>query len=412
MKVTFFTREYPPHIYGGAGVHVKNLATQLGAMMEVEVRCIGEQANRQNRLQVKGYQPWSRMANTEERKFSGVLGTFSANLAMVSDALDTDVIHSHTWYASLAGYMAKVLYNIPFIVTVHSLEPSRPWKEEQLGSSYHLTSWAEKIALENADRIIAVSRNSRDEILQYFNVDSERIAVIHNGIDIDIWKPSPAGATRRQWKIPRDYILFVGRTSRQKGLKYLIEAMAQIDPDVALVCCTSAPDTPEVEKEIADLVKKQPRVLWINKLLREEQYIELYSHARLFVCPSIYEPFGIINLEAMACQKPVVASAVGGICEVVVPGETGYLVPPADPGALAEAVNSILRDRGKAQQMGKAGRKRVERQFTWQAIAEKTMDLYRSLLPEERQGQEVFTPALRDPSLFAKLYAGSNVSEH
>ncbi|NLC71607.1 MAG: glycogen synthase [Desulfuromonadaceae bacterium] len=408
MKVTLLTKEYPPHIYGGAGVHVKNLAAQLAALMEVEVRCIGEQESRRHHLSVKGYQPWERVW---EEKFTSVLGTFSANLAMVGKRVDADVIHAHTWYASLAGFMAKMLYNVPFVATVHSIEPLRPWKEEQLGRSYHLTNWAEKIALENADRIIAVSHNSRAEILQHFDVQPERIAVIHNGIDISTWKPSAARATRRKWAIPRDYILFVGRTSRQKGMKHLIQAMERIDPGVTLVCCTSAPDTPEVEQEIAALVARQPRVLWINELLREEQYVEIYSHAQLFVCPSIYEPFGITNLEAMACEKPVVASAVGGIPEVVVPGETGYLVPPADPRALAEAINTVLRDRRKAKQMGRAGRKRVEERFTWQAIAWKTMDLYRSLLPGTRAAEPLFFPHRGESPLASRGYANPPLSE-
>lgn len=385
MKATLLTKEYPPHIYGGAGVHVKHLSRQMAEIIDVEVRCMGEQNHLEGKLQVKGYQPWEHLTASGNKKFNGTLATFSANLAMVGDAMDADVVHSHTWYAALAGYMAKTLYNIPFVATVHSLEPLRPWKEEQLGRSYHLTTWAEKTALENADRIIAVSQNSRAEILQHFNVDPRRVVVIHNGIDTEMWRPSTSKTTRQEFGIQKNYILFVGRTSRQKGMKYLIEAMRHVDPDVQLVCCTSAPDTPEIEQEIASLVAEQPRVLWINKLLREEQYIELYSNARLFVCPSIYEPFGIINLEAMACERPVVASAVGGIREVVVPGETGILVPPGDPNALADAINSVLRDKNKARRMGLAGRQRVEGLFTWRAIAWKTLELYWELIQEGKR---------------------------
>jgi glycogen synthase len=306
---------------------------------------------------------------------------------MIRDPIDADIVHSHTWYGALAGYMAKVLYNIPYVATVHSLEPLRPWKEEQLGRSYHLTTWVEKIALENADRIVAVSKHARGEILDHFNVDAKNIAVIHNGIDLDTWRPASAKDTLRAYEISDDYILFLGRTSRQKGMTHLLDAMEYVDPGVRLVCCTSAPDTPEVEKEIAARVAKQKRVLWINTMLREDQAMELYTNASLFVCPSVYEPFGIINLEAMACETPVVASAVGGIQEVVVPGETGLLVPPADPRALAEAINKLLRDRRLARKMGKAGRLRVEKYFSWASIAKKTKDMYTEVIKERAQGK-------------------------
>ncbi len=386
MKVTFFTKEYPPYIYGGAGVHIKNLAANLSRIIDVEVRCIGDQAVKKERLEVKGYQAWDRMWEGKNPLFNSALGTFSCNLSMVRDAIDADIVHSHTWYAALAGYMAKILYNKPYVATVHSLEPLRPWKQEQLGRSYYLTTWVEKVALENADRIVAVSEHSSREILSYFNVEKKRIRVIHNGIDLETWHPVSSTATLQAFNVNEDYILFVGRTSRQKGMSHLIDAMEYIDPKVRLICCTSAPDTPEVEKEIAEKVARQPRILWINTLLREEQNIELYSHASVFVCPSVYEPFGIINLEAMACEVPVVASAVGGIKEVVVDGETGVLVPPADPRALAEAVNSLLRDRSRARKMGLAGRARVEKYFSWELIASKTLDMYRELIEERSAG--------------------------
>jgi glycogen synthase len=380
MKVTFFTREYPPHVYGGAGVHIKNLSRELARLIEVDVRCIGDQQVQAQRLRVQGYQAWNRMWEGGNPKFNSALGTFSANLSMVRDPIDADIVHTHTWYASLAGFMAKLLYRVPFVATVHSLEPLRPWKEEQLGRSYHLTTWAEKVALENADRIVAVSQNSRGEILEHFNVDPNRVVVIHNGIDLEVWKPNPSEATRRAFGVADDYVLFVGRTSRQKGMVHLIDAMQHVDPGVQLVCCTSAPDTPEIEAEIAAKVAEQPRVLWINTLLREDQYIELYTHARVFACPSVYEPFGIINLEAMACETPVVASAVGGIKEVVVPDVTGQLVPPGDPQALAAAINSVLQNRSKGHRMGLAGRRRVEEHFAWSSIARKTLDMYQELL--------------------------------
>jgi len=376
MKATIISKEYPPHVYGGAGVHVKFLTRELAKLMDVEVRCFGEQKVDQPNLKVRGYQTWDRMWEGEDRKFNSTLGTFSVDLSIVRDQMTSDVVHTHTWYASHAGFMAKILYDIPLIATVHSLEPLRPWKVEQLGRSYHLSTWVEKTALENADSIISVSKHSREDILKYFDVDSKKVRVIHNGIDLDLYRKLDVDSTRKVFDIDCDYILFVGRTSRQKGMEHLIDAMSYVDPGVRLVCCTSAPDTKELEDEMAERVARQPRVLWINSLLREEQYVELYSNATVFACPSVYEPFGIINLESMACETPVVASAVGGILETVVDGETGLLVPPADPKALADAINTLLRDRNKARTLGKNGRRRVEQYFSWTSIAEKTRDLY------------------------------------
>ncbi len=382
MKVTFLAREFPPQVYGGAGVHLKNLAHELARSMDVEVRCIGDQDATDGRLRVRGYQAWPRMWEGEDKLFNSTLGTFSANLSQIRDHIDADVVHSHTWYGALAGFMAKTLYSVPYVATVHSLEPLRPWKEEQLGRSYNLTSWIEKVALENADRIVAVSTDARREILGLFNVDPTRVVVIHNGIELDVWKRVESRATCKAYGIDGDYILFVGRTTRQKGMVHLIEAMKHVATGVRLVCCTSAPDTRAVEEEIAAKVAEQPRCLWINTLLREEQYIELYSNAALFACPSVYEPFGIINLEAMACERAVVASEVGGIKEVVVPETTGLLVPPADPLALADAINRVLYNRDWARQLGLAGRKRVEEHFSWTSIAERTKAMYRELLGE------------------------------
>ena len=380
MKVTFFTNEYPPHVYGGAGVHIKNLSAQLAQSMEVDVRCFGDQQADDPNLHVQGFSAWPRMWGAGDPHFNSALGALSINLSMVRDPIDADIVHTHTWYGALAGYMAKLLYDKPLVSTVHSLEPLRPWKAEQLGRAYHLTTWVEKVVLENADRIVAVSQHSRGEILEHFQVDPARIAVIHNGIDLDKWHPVTGTDTLRAWGIDGDYILFVGRTSRQKGMVHLIEAMKYVDPGVRLVCCTSAPDTPEVEQEIGAKIAEQPRALWINTLLREEQYIELYTHATVFACPSVYEPFGIINLEAMACETPVVASAVGGIQEVVRHEETGLLVPPADPQALAAALNRVLADRAWAAGMGRAGRVRAAEHFSWSAIARRTRELYDELL--------------------------------
>ncbi len=388
MKVCFVTREYPPNVYGGAGVHIKNLARELAAVMDVEVRCFGDQNEEAEHLKVKGYQAWQRMWEGQEKKFNSTLGTFSTDLSIVRDHVDADLVHGHTWYASMAGFMAKTLYDIPLVSTVHSLEPLRPWKEEQLGRSYHLTAWIERMALEASDRVIAVSNQSKGEILANFAIPEDRIRVIHNGIDLAKWKHSAAVATRKAFGIEGDYILFVGRTSRQKGMVHLLEAMKHVDEGVRLVCCTSAPDTPEIEEEIAAKVKETPRCLWINTLLREEQYVELYSSCTVFCCPSVYEPFGIINLEAMACERPVVASKVGGIPEVVVPEKTGFLVPPGDAKALAESLNKVLRDREMARQFGLAGRKRVEDHFSWTSIAAKTKAMYEELLEERAKAKK------------------------
>ena len=384
MKVTFITREYPPHVYGGAGVHVKFLTRELAKAMDVEVRCFGEQREDRERLSIRGYQSWDRMWEGTEPRFNSTLGTFSTDLSVVRDAIDADVVHTHTWYASLAGVMAKTLYDVPLVSTVHSLEPLRPWKEEQLGRSYFLSTWAEKLALENADRVIAVSQHAREDILQHFQVAPERVKVINNGIDLDIYRPSTADGTRKAFAINGDYVLFVGRVSRQKGMSHLIDAMKWVDPGIACVCCTSAPDTRELEEEIAARVAREPRVIWINSLLREDQYVELYSNALCFCCPSVYEPFGIINLEAMSCETPVVASRVGGILETVVDGETGILVEPGNPEQIAQAINTFARNRSLARSYGKSGRRRVEERFSWRSIAQTTRNLYDDLASEWR----------------------------
>ncbi|MBU2529974.1 MAG: glycogen synthase [Elusimicrobia bacterium] len=385
MKATIITREYPPNVYGGAGVHVKFLVRELVKQMKVDVRCFGEQDTQEESLTVKGYRAWARMWEGDEEKFNSVLGTFSVEMSMVRDHMDSDIVHAHTWYAALAGYMAKTLYNIPFVATVHSLEPLRPWKEEQLGKSYQLSSWAEKLALESADHIIAVSINSREDILKHFNVKQERVSVIHNGIDLNLYRSIKTDDTRKAFDIGEEYILFVGRVSRQKGIEHLIEAVKWLKPGVQCVCCTSAPDTKEFEDEIKAKIEKEPRIIWINSLLREEQYVELYSNAKVFACPSVYEPFGIINLEAMACETPVVASAVGGILETVVDGETGLLAKPADPRALADAINTLLNNPELAEKLGKNGRRRVEEKFSWTSIAEKTIKLYQEVIDEHKK---------------------------
>ncbi|MBN2441420.1 MAG: glycogen synthase [Spirochaetales bacterium] len=382
MKVTFISKEYPPHVYGGAGVHVKFLTQELSKKMEIEVRCFGDQESSEHNLTVKGYKAWSRMWEGDEPRFNPTLGTFSQGLSIIRDSITSDIVHTHTWYAAFSGYLAKMLYDVPLISTVHSLEPLRPWKEEQLGNSFRLSGWAEKLALENANRIIAVSKHSKEDILAYFNVKPENIVVIHNGIDLDLYKHTDINNTRKAFNIGKDYILFVGRTSRQKGMTHLIEAMKWVKEGVQCVCCTSAPDTQEIEDEIARMVEAEPRIIWINSLLQVEQYVELYSNARVFVCPSVYEPFGIINLESMACETPVVASKVGGILETVVDGETGILVEPGNPKVIAEAVNKLIDNPGMAQTYGRNGRKRVEDFFSWTSIAEQTETLYTIVIDE------------------------------
>ncbi len=388
MKSLFITKEYPPHVYGGAGVHVKFLTRELAKKMAVEVRCFGEQQSEEPNLKVRGYQTWDRMWEGTDPRFNSTLGTFSTDLSVVRDHVDADLVHTHTWYASLAGYFAKVLYNIPLVCTVHSLEPLRPWKEEQLGRSFYLSSFAEKLALENADRVVAVSKHAREDILKHFNVAPERLKVIHNGIDLNIYRPLPSDATRKAFGIDGDYVLFVGRVSRQKGMEHLIDAMRHVDPGITCVCCSSAPDTKELEEEIAARVKAEPRVIWINSMLREDQYVELYSNALVFACPSVYEPFGIINLEAMACETPIVASAVGGILETVADGETGFLVPPGDPQAIANGINRFARNRELGKRFGKNGRKRVEEFFSWTSIADKTIAMYSELLEEKQRSEK------------------------
>ncbi|MFQ6092378.1 MAG: glycogen synthase, partial [bacterium] len=278
------------------------------------------------------------------------------------------------------GYLAKLLYGVPLVVTCHSLEPLRPWKEEQLGKGYRLSSWAEKTAIESADRVIAVSKSVKEDILRHFNVSSDRVAVIHNGIDLNKWKKTTGDYTKKRYGIEDPYVLFVGRTTRQKGMVHLLDAADYIDPGLQLVCCTCAPDTQEVEDEITQKVAEKKNVLWINELLKEEQYIELYSGAAVFACPSIYEPFGIINLEAMACETPVVASAVGGIKEVVIPDETGILVEPENPKQLASGINHLLRNPALARRLAENGRSRVERYFSWKLVAQQTKKLYEALI--------------------------------
>jgi glycogen synthase len=376
MKVTLFTREYPPHVYGGAGVHVKFLAKELARIMDVDVRCFGEQDGGEAGLTVKGYGPWELLHGAQ--KFSPVLETLSVNLRAQGAAIDADVVHTHTWYAHFAGLLAKQLYGTPFVATCHSLEPLRPWKEEQLGRGYALSTWIEKTCIESADKVVAVSKQMKADILGHFDVPAERVEVIHNGIDLDLWTKRPLSpALKAAWGIADDYVLFLGRCTLQKGVEHLVDAAADIPCQV--VMAMGGADTKEYAALVAEKLKGKKNIVHIDKMLSEDEAAQLYSQARAFICPSIYEPFGIINLEAMACQAPVIASAVGGIVEIVVQGETGLLVDAGAPAQISAAVRRLLANPAEAQAMGRAGRLRAEQHFSWASIARRTKALYEGL---------------------------------
>ena len=406
MRVGLFTREYPPQVYGGAGVHVDYLSRELAKEIEVEVHCWGPQNSDEDDLHVRGAEPWSEISEGTEGKFKGALEAMSLNLTQVKALQGIDIVHTHTWYVSMAGYLAKKLYGVPFVLTTHSLEPLRAWKAEQLGSGYAMSSWMERTAILDADAIVAVSKGTKADILRaYPEVDPQRIHVIYNGIDLaEYQKTSDTTALIEFGVDPAvPYILFVGRITRQKGVTHLVDAIRHLPSDTQVVLCAGAPDTPEIAAELRQKVdearKHHPRIVWIEKMVTKPQAIQLYSNCQVFCCPSVYEPFGIINLEAMACRAPVVASAVGGIKEVVVEGETGYLVPfdqdpvtsfPTEPEKfardLAARLNQMLQDPEKCRRFGDAGRKRVEDIFSWTAIAHQTIELYERLIQQMKAG--------------------------
>jgi alpha-maltose-1-phosphate synthase len=398
-RAVLFTNEYPPNIYGGAGVHVEYLSKSLAKLIDVEVRAFGDQNEERGNLRVRGYQGWDVLEEGTDPRFKGALNAMSRNLRMAKDPLDAQVVHAHTWYADMAAFYAKTLWKVPMVASIHSLEPLRPWKEEQLGNAYHMSSWMERTGLENSDSIIAVSQGTRQDVLDNFDVPEERIHVIHNGIDLaEYVKATDKSALEKYGVDPdRPYVLFVGRIARQKGIIHLVEAIPQIDPDLQVVLLAGQPDTAEIGQEmsekVADAAKQRDGIIWIDKMVSREEAIQFYSHADVFCCPSVYEPFGIINLEAMACETAVVAAKIGGIPEVVVPEETGLLIDlelkpgtfePVDTAgyaqALADGINRLARDPDLRAKMGKAGRKRVEDHFSWDAIAERTVELYRSLV--------------------------------
>jgi glycogen synthase len=380
MRILLLSREYPPHVYGGAGVVVDHLSRALARRAAVEVRCFGEQALAEPDLRVRGYAPWERLAGGPEAAYAPALEALSVGLAMARDPVAADVVHTHTWYVGFGGMLVQAIHDVPLVVTLHSMEPLRPWKADQLGTGYAVSSWAERLAVERAERVIAVSAQMRGDILTHFRVDPERVVVIHNGVDAEAFRRTERREALARHGVREPYVLFVGRISEQKGIFPLLEAARALPEDVSLVLCASSPDTPELLSRLEAAVAGRPRIRWINAMLPVAEVVELYSHAAVFVCPSIYEPFGLINLEAMACGTPVVATRVGGIPEVVVDGETGWLVPAGDEAALARALRGALADPALARRMGEAGRRRVEAHFSWDRIAERTLAVYRDAI--------------------------------
>ncbi|MCX5329764.1 MULTISPECIES: glycogen synthase [unclassified Streptomyces] len=382
MRVGLLTREYPPDVYGGAGVHVEFLARELSSLIDLDVHCWGE-----GRAEgVVRHRSWPVLDTAND-----ALRTFSVDLAMTAGLAGRELVHSHTWYANLAGHLGKLLYGIPHVMTAHSLEPLRPWKAEQLGGGYALSSWAERTAIEAADAVIAVSGAMREDILAcYPALDPARVHVVHNGIDTALYRPDHGteALTRIGLDPDRPFVLFVGRITRQKGVPHLLRAVRDIDPAAQVVLCAGAPDTPEIDREFRELFQElssvREGVHWIPQMLPRPDVIQLLTHAAVFVCPSVYEPLGIVNLEAMACGTPVVASQIGGIPEVVDDGKTGVLVPVDDDfePALARALDSVLGDPEGARRMGEAGRERAVGEFGWDAVARRTVRLYEEILKQ------------------------------
>lgn len=408
MNIAFLTNEYPPNVYGGAGVHVEFLSRELAALSEgrhqVRVLCFGDQDEQSPHLSVQGIQARAELPFQDPRheKF---FSTLLQGLAMSGTLADIDIVHCHTWYSHFGGCLAKVLHGVPMVLTTHSLEPHRPWKAEQLGTAYAASTWIERTAYQNADGVIAVSESMRHDVQSLYGVPPDRIRVIHNGIDLQQYRPTPDPATLAEFGIDpaQPIVLFVGRITKQKGILHLVNAIRSFRPGVQVVLCAGAPDTPEIGRAMTDAVAAARActanpIIWIPEMLPREKVIALYTHADIFVCPSIYEPFGIINLEAMACETPVVASAVGGIPEVVSHGETGLLVPAEtlDPSEveprhpeqfardLAMAVNALLDDPALRAAMGRRARERVEQQFSWTAIARQTLAFYEQVIGEHR----------------------------
>jgi starch synthase len=404
LKIAILTNEYPPHVYGGAGVHVDFLSRELirldGGKHEVHIFCFGDQHRKEKNLLIEGFNPQFSFPCKDPRH-EKVFDALLRDLLMTGALTEADIIHCHTWYTQFAGVLLKTLWGKPLVLTTHSLEPHRPWKEDQLGEAYRISNWVERTAYQQADGVIAVSGQMKKDVQSLYGIGAAKIQVIANGIDLDLYKPTPNRETLRRYgidpKVP--FLLFVGRISRQKGILHLIRAIPDIRPGIQLVFFAGPPDTEAIAREVEEKLEEvrsglSHPIVWVPRFVSPGDLIHIYSQASIFVCPSVYEPFGIINLEAMACETPVVASAVGGIPEVVVPGETGVLVPleptgpdnsePKEPERfardLAEAINGLLQSPEALREMGRRGRKRVKECFSWKAVASRTMDFYRDVI--------------------------------
>lgn len=397
MKALFLTNEYPPNTYGGAGVHVDYLSRELAKLIPIEVRCFGDQKWEKGNLSVRGFE-LDAESFTCPKPLRSVFGAVRRCTDFNTANIDADLVHCHTWYSHFGGILAKLNYGLPLVITTHSLEPLRPWKREQLAGGYDFSVWVEKTALEMADAVIAVSKQTKADIERLFNIRPERLHVIYNGIDLEEYRKTESTDALARYGIDKPFVLFVGRITRQKGIVHLVHAIQHMDPGFQVVLCAGAPDTPEIGREMKEAVARVQAehgdVVWIDEMVDKPTVRELYSNASVFCCPSIYEPFGIINLEAMACETAVVATAVGGITEVVVDGETGFLVPleqmesspfePLNPDKfardLAQRINQLMADPALCAKFGRAGRKRAEEKFGWPAIAQQTKALYEKIL--------------------------------